>query len=67
MKLEYSDGRETLGFAFSVAMTSSVAVVSLAMNGEFGRKRLQSPRRILLICQLFREWWRDWSSVSWSR
>ena len=41
-KLAYSDGREVLGFTFSVAMASSVAVVSLAMNGEFKRKCFQS-------------------------
>ena len=55
MKLAYSDGRETLDFAFSVAMASSVAIVSLATNREFGRKCLQSSQRILLIWQLFRE------------
>ena len=49
VKSAYPDGRETLGFAFSVAMASSVAIVSLATNGEFRRKCLQSPRRILLI------------------
>ena len=49
MKLAYSDRRETLGFTFSVAIASSVVIVSLAMNGEFGRKRLQSLWRILLI------------------
>ena len=48
-KLAYSDGSETLGFAFSVAMASSVTVVSLAMKGEFRRKCLQSPQRIQLI------------------
>ena len=40
VKLAYSDGRETLGFAFSVAMMSSITVVSLVMTGEFGRKCL---------------------------
>ena len=49
MKSAYSDGSETLGFAFSVVMASSVAIVSLAMNGEFRRKHLQLLRRILLI------------------
>ena len=50
-KSAYSDGRETLGFVFSVVMASSVAVVSLVMvssvavmslatNREFGRKCL---------------------------
>ena len=39
-KSAYSDGRETLGFAFLVAIASSVAIVSLAMNREFRRKRL---------------------------
>ena len=48
-KLAYSDGRETLGFAFSVVIVSSIAMVSLAMNGEFGRNRLQLPQSILLI------------------
>ena len=48
-KSAYSDRREVLGFAFSVAMTSSVTIVSLAMNGEFRRKCLQLPQRILLI------------------
>ena len=48
-KLVYSNGREVLGFAFSVAMVSFVAVVSLVMNGEFKRKCLQSLWRILLI------------------
>ena len=41
-KLAYSDGREILGFAFSVAMVSSVTIVSLATNREFRRKHLQS-------------------------
>ena len=49
MKSVYLDGSKTLGFAFSVVMVSLVAMMSLATNGEFGRKRLQSPRRILLI------------------
>ena len=43
MKLAYSDGREALGFAFSMAMESSVAIVSLEMNGEFRRNHLQLP------------------------
>ena len=42
-KLTYSDGRETLGFAFSVAMASSVVMVSLVTVGEFERKHLQLP------------------------
>ena len=49
VKSAYSDGRETLGFTFSVVMVSSVAIVSLVMMGEFGRKCLQSPQRILLM------------------
>ena len=57
-KSVYSDRSETLGFAFSVAIASSVAVVSLVTNGEVGRKRLQSPQRILLIWRLFKECWR---------
>ena len=40
VKLAYSDRRETLGFAFSVAMAGSVAIISLATNGEFGRNHL---------------------------
>ena len=55
VKLVYSDRREALGFAFSVAMASLVAIVSLATTGEFWRKCLQSPQRILLMRQLFRE------------
>ena len=43
MKLVYSDGRETLDFAFSMAIASSIAVVSLTTNEEFGRNHLQSP------------------------
>ena len=43
VKSAYSDRSETLGFAFSMAMASSVAIVSLATNGEFRRKHLQSP------------------------
>ena len=54
-KLAYSKGRETLGFAFSVATASSVAVVTLAIIGEFGRKCLQLSWRILLMRQLFKE------------
>ena len=49
MKSAYSDRREILGFALSVAIASSVAVVSLAMMGEFGKKCLQLSQRILLI------------------
>ena len=48
-KSVYSDRSEILGFAFFVAMASSVAMVSLTMNGEFERNLLQSPQRILLI------------------
>ena len=55
VKLAYSNGRETLSFTFSVAMASSVAVVSLTTNREFGRKYLQLSWRILLIWQLFRD------------
>ena len=40
-KLAYSDGRETLDFAFSVAMASLIAIVSLATTREFRRKSLQ--------------------------
>ena len=63
VKLVYSEGRETLGFAFSVVMVSSVAVVSLAMNGKFERNCLQLSQSILLIWQLFKECWRYWSSM----
>ena len=55
VKSTYSGGREILGFACLVAMVSSVVVISLAMNREFGRNRLQSSWRILLIWRLFRE------------
>ena len=55
-KLAYSDGSETLGFAFSAAMASSIAIVSLTTNREFGRNRLQLPQRILLIRRLFKEY-----------
>ena len=40
VKWVYSDGREILGFTFSVAMASSVAIVSLATNREFGKNCL---------------------------
>ena len=43
VKSAYSDRRETLSFAFSVVMASSVAIVSLATNRKFRRKCLQSP------------------------
>ena len=39
-KLVYSDGRETLCFAFSVTIVSLVAIVSLVMTEELGRKCL---------------------------
>ena len=41
VKSAYSDRREILGFTFSVAMVSSVAMISLAMTGEFERNLLQ--------------------------
>ena len=58
VKSLYFKGRCTLGFAFLVAMASLVAVVSFATIGEFRRKCLQLPLRILLMRQLFRECWR---------
>ena len=66
-KLAYSDRREVFSLAFTVAIVSSVIVVSLTMTGEFRRNLLQSPQRILLMRWLFRECWRYWSSMSWSR
>ena len=66
-KSAYSDRRETLGFTFSVVMVSSVTIVSLATMEEFGKKHLELSQRILLMKWLFRECWRYWSSVSWSR
>ena len=55
VKLTYFDRREILGFAFLVVIARSVAVISLAMMEEFGRKCLQLPQRILLMRQLFNE------------
>ena len=45
-KSAYSNRSETLDLTFSVAMASSVAMVSLATNGEFKRKCLQLSQRI---------------------
>ena len=42
-KLAYFARRGTFSFMFSMAMVSSVAVVSLAMTGELGRNLLQLP------------------------
>ena len=53
-KSSYSFGRVVLGFDFSVAAASSVAVVSLAVIGElFGMNRLLH-RRSLKIALLSR-------------
>ena len=48
-KSAYFDRRETLGFAFLVAMASLVAIVNLVMKEEFGRQHLQLPWRVQLI------------------
>ena len=60
----YSGGRITLGLDFSAAAANSVAVVSLAMIGEwFGINRFPQ-RRIRKIAWLFKARSRNWFSDS---